>query len=194
MFSFSVPLGKLVRRVSRLRGGGSALPGLVVEKIDPGFMQRTLSTLPHGVAVVSGTNGKTTTTKMVVELLESQGLKVFTNRTGSNFTRGVAAALLGDVDWRGRLDADVAVLELDEAHAVHFVNQCPAALQPAAERAPRPAGPLRRDRQDRPAPPAHRLQDHRDRGAEPRGPAGGPDRRYAARAPRSSTSAWTTRC
>ncbi|WP_104138370.1 Mur ligase family protein [Arthrobacter sp. ZGTC131] len=125
MFSFSVPLGKLVRRVSRLRGGGSALPGLVVEKIDPGFMQRTLSTLPHGVAVVSGTNGKTTTTKMVVELLESQGLKVFTNRTGSNFTRGVAAALLGEVDWRGRLDADIAVLELDEAHAVHFVNRVP---------------------------------------------------------------------
>ncbi|MFH5877496.1 MurT ligase domain-containing protein [Arthrobacter sp. NA-172] len=125
MFSFSVPLGKLVRAASRLRGGGSALPGLVVEKIDPGFMQRTLSSLPHGVAVVSGTNGKTTTTKMVVELLESQGLKVFTNRTGSNFTRGVAAALLGEVDWRGRLDADVAVLELDEAHAVHFVNKVP---------------------------------------------------------------------
>ena len=125
MLDFSVPLGKLVRRVSRLRGGGSALPGLVVEKIDPGFMQRTLSTLPLGVAVVSGTNGKTTTTKMVVELLESQGLKVFTNRTGSNFTRGVAAALLGEVDWRGRLDADVAVLELDEAHAVHFVNKVP---------------------------------------------------------------------
>jgi UDP-N-acetylmuramyl tripeptide synthase len=125
MLYFSVPLGKLVRRVSRLRGGGSALPGLVVEKIDPGFMQRTLSTLPLGVAVVSGTNGKTTTTKMVVELLESQGLKVFTNRTGSNFTRGVAAALLGEVDWRGRLQADVAVLELDEAHAVHFVNRVP---------------------------------------------------------------------
>ena len=125
MLYFSVPLGKFVRRVSRLRGGGSALPGLVVEKIDPGFMRRTLSTLPLGVAVVSGTNGKTTTTKMVVELLESQGLKVFTNRTGSNFTRGVAAALLGEVDWRGRLDADVAVLELDEAHAVHFVNKVP---------------------------------------------------------------------
>ncbi|RNL52018.1 Mur ligase family protein [Arthrobacter oryzae] len=125
MLYFSVPLGKLVRRVSRLRGGGSALPGLVVEKIDPGFMRRTLSTLPLGVAVVSGTNGKTTTTKMVVELLEGQGLKVFTNRTGSNFTRGVAAALLGEVDWRGRLTADVAILELDEAHAVHFVNQVP---------------------------------------------------------------------
>lgn len=115
-------LGKAVRSIARLRGGGSALPGLFVEKIDPDFIRRTLSTLPQGVVVVSGTNGKTTTTKMVVELLEGQGLKVFTNRTGSNFTRGVAAALLGDVDNRGNLDADIAVLELDEAHAVHFVK------------------------------------------------------------------------
>ena len=125
MSSFSVLTGKLVRSASKLRGGGSALPGLVVEKIDPDFIRRTLADLPLGVAVVSGTNGKSTTTKMVVELLESQGLKVFTNRTGSNFTRGVAAALLGEVDWRGRLDADVAVLELDEAHAVHFVKLIP---------------------------------------------------------------------
>ncbi|MCQ2000634.1 Mur ligase family protein [Arthrobacter zhaoxinii] len=122
MSSFSILVGKLVRSASKLRGGGSALPGLVVEKIDPDFIRRTLADLPLGVAVVSGTNGKTTTTKMVVELLESQGLKVFTNRTGSNFTRGVAAALLGEVSLRGRLDADIAVLELDEAHAVHFVK------------------------------------------------------------------------
>lgn len=108
--------------LARARGGGSALPGLFVEKIDPKFIQRTLSFLPHGVVLVSGTNGKTTTTKMVVELLEGQGLRVFTNRTGSNFTRGVAAALLGEVDMRGELDADIAVLELDEAYATHFVR------------------------------------------------------------------------
>ncbi|PKL31952.1 DUF1727 domain-containing protein [Candidatus Saccharibacteria bacterium HGW-Saccharibacteria-1] len=118
-------LGKTVRRVAKLRGGGSALPGLVVEKIDPDFIKNTLASLPLGVVVISGTNGKTTTTKMVVELLEGQGLKVFTNKTGSNFTRGVAAALLGEVDIKGRLHADVAVLELDEAHAVHFVNKIP---------------------------------------------------------------------
>ena len=115
-------LGKAVRYVARLRGGGSALPGLFVEKIDPSFVPSTLSQLPLGVVVISGTNGKTTTTKMVVELLESQGLNVFTNRTGSNFVRGVAAALLGEVNHKGELAADIAVLELDEAHAVHFVK------------------------------------------------------------------------
>ncbi len=122
---FAVILGKAVRAAARLRGGGSALPGLFVEKISPNFIKDTLSSLPQGVVVVSGTNGKTTTTKMVVALLEAHGLKVFTNRTGSNFTRGVAAALLGDIDMKGRLDADIAVLELDEAHAVKFVETIP---------------------------------------------------------------------
>ncbi len=120
--SYVTILGKAVKIAMKLRGGGSALPGLVVEKIDPDFIKDTLAQVPQGVVIISGTNGKTTTTKMVVELLESQGLKVFTNRTGSNFTRGVAAALLGEVDMKGRLEADIAVLELDEAHAVHFVK------------------------------------------------------------------------
>lgn len=123
--SLTIILGKAVRYAARLRGGGSALPGLFVEKIDPQFVPNTLKQLPHGVVVVSGTNGKTTTTKMVVNLLEAQGLKVFTNRTGSNFVRGVAAALLGDIDTKGNLDADIAVLELDEAHAVKFVAVVP---------------------------------------------------------------------
>lgn len=123
--SFTIILGKAVRYAARLRGGGSALPGLFVERISPNFVPDTLAQLPHGVVVISGTNGKTTTTKMVVALLESQGLKVFTNRTGSNFVRGVAAALLGEIDVKGKLDADIAVLELDEAHAVKFVEVVP---------------------------------------------------------------------
>ena len=122
----TIALGRAARLAARLRGGGSggtALPGLVMEKTDPGFLRRTLDQLPLGVVVVSGTNGKTTTTKMVVELLTAQGLKVLTNRTGSNFVRGVLASLLTEVDAVGRLDADVAVLELDEAHAVRFVRR-----------------------------------------------------------------------
>lgn len=115
-------VGQGIRYATKLRGGGSAFPGLVMEKLHPGFVPEELAKLPHGVVVVSGTNGKTTTTKMVVQLLEAQGLKVFTNRTGSNFVRGVAAALLGEMSLTGKLDADIAVLELDEAHAVHFVK------------------------------------------------------------------------
>ena len=119
----SAVTGKAVRAVARLRGGGSALPGLVVERLDPGFMTRVLGRLPLGVIAVSGTNGKTTTTKMIVEMLEAQGLRVFTNRTGSNFSRGVVAAAIEECSIGGRLDADVAVLELDEAHAMYFIDR-----------------------------------------------------------------------
>ena len=118
----STAIGKVVKRATALRGGGSALPGLVVEKIDPKFLNRTLAQLPLGVVIISGTNGKTTTTKVVVELLESAGLKVFTNRTGSNFSRGIASALLGEINNRGKIDSDIAVLELDEAWAAKFVD------------------------------------------------------------------------
>lgn len=123
--AFATPLiGKAVRGASRLlRHGGSAFPGKIVEQIDPGFLARTLADLPYGVVLVSGTNGKTTTTRMVASMLETLGLKVFTNPTGSNFTRGVVSALLIEVPLSGRLDADVAVLELDEAYAVKFVQQ-----------------------------------------------------------------------
>ena len=117
--------GKLIQKLSRLHGGGSALPGLVIEKTDPGFLREVLSLLPMGVAVISGTNGKTTTSKMVTELLEKQGLKVFSNKTGSNFIRGVLSAVLEVISADGTFDYDIAVLELDEAHAVHFAEMIP---------------------------------------------------------------------
>lgn len=116
-------VGKAVRAAARLHGGGTAFPGKVVEKLDPGFMARTLGQLPYGVVLVSGTNGKTTTTRIIASVLESLGLRVFTNPTGSNFTRGVVSALLDRVGMDGHLDADIAVLELDEAYAVHFVRR-----------------------------------------------------------------------
>lgn len=124
-YGFATPLlGKTVRWASRVtRHGGSAFPGKVVERVDPTFLRRTLAQLPLGVILVSGTNGKTTTTRMVAMMLESLGLRVFTNPTGSNFTRGVVSALLNEVTMGGRIDADIAVLELDEAYAVQFVAQ-----------------------------------------------------------------------
>ena len=114
--------GKAARAASRLRGGGSALPGLVVETVDPRFLSNALADLARGVVVVTGTNGKTTTTKMLVAILREHGLTVFTNPTGSNFTRGVISSMLAEIPLSGRLRADIAVLELDEAHALKFAS------------------------------------------------------------------------
>jgi UDP-N-acetylmuramyl tripeptide synthase len=115
-----VVAGKAARAASRLRGGGSALPGLVAERVDPGFLAHALADVRGGIVVVSGTNGKTTTTKMLVAVLRAHGRTVFTNPTGSNFTRGVISSMLGELPLGGRLQADMAVLELDEAHALKF--------------------------------------------------------------------------
>jgi lipid II isoglutaminyl synthase (glutamine-hydrolysing) len=121
--SVAVAAGKMARVASRLRGGGSALPGLVVERLDPRFLTQALAGLTRGVVVVTGTNGKTTTTKMLVAILREHGLTVFTNPTGSNFTRGVISAMLAEIPLSGRLEADIAVLELDEAHALKFAAE-----------------------------------------------------------------------
>ncbi len=117
-------VGKLTYKGLRLLGRtGSALPGRVVEKVSPKFLTGMLAQLPRGVIVVSGTNGKTTTTKLITKLLESQGLRVLTNPTGSNFVRGIISAVVDKASWSGKLAYDIAVFEQDEAHAVHFVQQ-----------------------------------------------------------------------
>jgi UDP-N-acetylmuramyl tripeptide synthase len=73
METVSIILGKTVSKLSRLRGNsGSALPGLVIEKTNPKFIKKVLSKLPYGVVVISGTNGKTTTTKVVTEALHER--------------------------------------------------------------------------------------------------------------------------
>lgn len=116
-------LGKSVQSSLRLAGRtGGTLPGKVVESVDAGYLARRLSTLPRGVTVVSGTNGKTTTTKMLAHVLGTR-YRVLTNPTGSNFTRGAVSAVVDVARWNGRLDFDLAVLELDEAYAARFVEQ-----------------------------------------------------------------------
>jgi UDP-N-acetylmuramyl tripeptide synthase len=121
----AVWVGKLILAVLHLLGRrGNALPGLIVEKIFPGYLPAAMTALAHGVVVVSGTNGKTTTTKMVATAL-GERLRVLTNDTGSNFVRGAITACVAQATWRGRLPYDVAVFELDEAWAVRFVHVVP---------------------------------------------------------------------
>ena len=112
----AVLVGKLVRVVARLRGGGSAIPGRVAMLIEPNLLKKTLGSLKHGVVFVTGSNGKSTTTALVAGTLKSQGLKVFSNPSGGNMPQGIGSAAIGQCSLSGKLDADVAVLEVDEAY------------------------------------------------------------------------------
>ncbi len=124
MLIFSLLVGKILLFLLRLAGrGGSALPGLVIEKLYPSFLPKMLNQLSGGVVLITGTNGKTTTTKILSELLEANGLRVLTNKTGSNFVRGTISAIAEAADMNGKLTYDIAVFEQDEAHAVRFVDE-----------------------------------------------------------------------
>jgi UDP-N-acetylmuramoylalanine-D-glutamate ligase len=114
----AVLLGRGVRLAARLRkaGGGSAVPGLVVNRVAPGFLGSVLSSFPEGLVVVSGSSGKSTTTKMLVEILTAHGKRIFTNPSTANISQGLTSALLERASVTGRIDADLAVLEMDEGH------------------------------------------------------------------------------
>jgi lipid II isoglutaminyl synthase (glutamine-hydrolysing) len=116
--------GVAIRRLGR--GGGTAAPGLVAERIDPGLVTKIARRLPHGVVVIAGTNGKTTVARMVADVLTAHGLRVAHNRAGSNLVRGVASALAGQADLLGDPRADVGVIESDEAAFPEIVRR----LQP----------------------------------------------------------------
>jgi UDP-N-acetylmuramyl pentapeptide synthase len=118
----AVLAGKLARFATRLRGGGSAFPGYVANRLAPSLLSTLGGQFPYGVVFVLGSNGKTTTTHMISEILRAHGLTVFTNPTGANLPQGVTSALLADATLTGRVRADVAVLEVDEGFAAELAD------------------------------------------------------------------------
>jgi UDP-N-acetylmuramyl tripeptide synthase len=116
-------VGRAVQALARWRGGkGSGFPGVVVNAIAPGLLPRVMNSFPQGLIVVSGTSGKSTTTKMLAAILREHGLAVFTNGSTANLPQGITSAILDQADWFGRVSADIAVLELDEAWGARMAN------------------------------------------------------------------------
>ena len=103
------------------RGGGSAFPGLFASKLDPRLLRRSLQ-FAGGIVVVTGSAGKSTTTKLLVTLLRAHGLRVFTNPSTANIEQGLVSAVLEQSDARGRLVFDIAVLEVDEGHGSNLAE------------------------------------------------------------------------
>ncbi|HAG07670.1 MAG TPA: DUF1727 domain-containing protein [Peptococcaceae bacterium] len=108
--------GKVAARLARLCGRrGSSLPGVVALRLYPGVLARLVSQVRTGVIIVTGTNGKTTTSNMIARMLASAGFRVINNREGANLITGVTAAFVRAADLFGRIHCDYAVLEVDEA-------------------------------------------------------------------------------
>jgi UDP-N-acetylmuramyl tripeptide synthase len=104
-------VGRIVRAAGR--GGGTSLPGKVLTRLEPHAIGKLARRLPHGSAVISATNGKTTTAAMTAAVLERTGQTLVHNRAGANMAGGVASAL-ADASRRGRLTGDFGLFEVDE--------------------------------------------------------------------------------
>jgi lipid II isoglutaminyl synthase (glutamine-hydrolysing) len=103
-----------VSRISR-RGGGTSLPGKVLLKLEPRAIAELGAQLERGSVVLSATNGKTTTARMIATVLAAAGVETVHNRAGANMPGGVATALLQAAP-RGRIAGSrLGLFEVDEA-------------------------------------------------------------------------------
>ncbi|HEY8796683.1 MAG TPA: Mur ligase family protein [Candidatus Dormibacteraeota bacterium] len=122
--------GKATGALSRFsrRGGGTTLPGDVARVIDRDILRKLSQDLKFGSIVITGTNGKTTTARLISWLLEGAGHRVVSNRSGANLIFGVTAATLESANGSGRLRADWGVFEIDEASLPKAIEE----IQPKA--------------------------------------------------------------
>lgn len=110
---------KIICKVCRFAGRqGVTLAGRFALKLDPQILEALASQVKHKIFVTCGTNGKTTTNNLLCSALEAEGYKVVCNHTGSNMLNGVVSAFVLSAKLNGRLDADYACIEIDEASTV----------------------------------------------------------------------------
>jgi lipid II isoglutaminyl synthase (glutamine-hydrolysing) len=105
-------VGELARRAGR--GGGTSLPGKVLTRLEPHAIEQLAARLTSGCAVISATNGKTTTAAMAASVLERAGRTLVHNRAGANMAGGVASTLLEAARRRGCIAGDLGLFEIDE--------------------------------------------------------------------------------
>ena len=121
---FAILIGRVLRALVRVvrPGGGSALPGLVLSKLAPKLLAKTLRSFPDGLIVVTGSAGKSTTTKMLVAIVRAHGKTVFTNPSTANIAQGFYSSIIERSNLRGKIAGDVAILEMDEGHAAEITT------------------------------------------------------------------------
>lgn len=110
-----IVLGKLISSLTKLFGsGGTTLPGLVINYLNPRFLKDFSSQIKQGSVLITGTNGKTTTARLLGQILSSVGLDYVHNRSGSNLLRGITTSLVQKAKMIGQIEVDWGLFEVDE--------------------------------------------------------------------------------
>lgn len=103
---------KFIHFLLSLLGRGGSLPGTIALKMDPNILKKFK--MPKKVILVTGTNGKTTTSNLIVESFQKTGLKVIGNRKGDNLKEGIVTLLCTHSSLNYQVQAEAVVLEVDE--------------------------------------------------------------------------------
>ncbi|HWD63644.1 MAG TPA: MurT ligase domain-containing protein [Solirubrobacteraceae bacterium] len=119
-------VGSVVRRSGR--GGGTSLPGKVLIRLEPEAISELSQRLAQGTALISATNGKTTSAAMTASILSRAGLRLVHNRAGANMAGGIASTLLASARPGGRMSGDLGLFEVDE----FWLDRMTAQLDPRA--------------------------------------------------------------
>lgn len=119
----AILIGKLtLLAIKQRKSGGTAAPGLIALKIDPLLLLNLRKKLKFSI-VISGTNGKTTSARMLASILKSAQIPFYHNRTGSNLLRGIASELIKQTNLFGKLESKIGLWEVDEAVLPETINQ-----------------------------------------------------------------------
>lgn len=112
---------KLTAKICKMLGKqGVTWAGKIALSIDPKILSELASDVREKIFVVCGTNGKTTTNNLLCSALEAQNKKVVCNHTGSNMLNGCVSSFVLHAKWNGKLDADYACIEVDEASTLRI--------------------------------------------------------------------------
>jgi UDP-N-acetylmuramyl tripeptide synthase len=123
-YYLAIWVGKILSLSLRfLQRGATALPGYIASMIDRNALKSLMQNLKYGSIIVTGTNGKTTTARIVSTILDRNGYSVVSNISGSNLERGLLSTLLEHADWQGKVEGDIAVLEIDEAELANIIDK-----------------------------------------------------------------------
>lgn len=123
--TLAISAGKLVGATGRTLGigGGTSLPGMVARRIDPTVLQTVMAASTAKKIVITGSNGKTTTSRMIAEMAKESGYRLSHNRSGSNLLQGVTSVAVNFASLAGHLESDVLIFEIDEGTMQHVVPE-----------------------------------------------------------------------
>ncbi|MBP8819147.1 MAG: DUF1727 domain-containing protein [Syntrophomonadaceae bacterium] len=117
-------VGKTLIIISRLLGNqGSSFPGKMALRIYPGILSELAAQVKGKIIVVTGTNGKTTTSNMLASIITETGAALIHNQSGANMLSGITTAFIDKSSITGRKQFDCALLETDEANVPFLLRE-----------------------------------------------------------------------